>query len=82
MGVVRSMPSRAVSTSAAELGRSEGPLANMRRIRASKARGQLGLCHVGATGGVLMCWPMMATESSPKKGGLPHTISYSIAPRE
>ena len=53
----------------ADWGRSEGFLASKRRINASKERGHWALCHVGATGGVLMCWPMIDTESSPKKGG-------------
>ena len=44
-------------------------------IRASKGRGHCPLCQAGATGGVLMCCPKMATESSPRKGGLPVTIS-------
>ena len=52
-----------------------GSLANRRRIRASSGLEHSELCQVGATGGVLMCWPMMATESSPKKGGRPVTIS-------
>ena len=51
-------------------------------MSASSGLGHSFLCHVGATGGVLMCWPMMATESSPRNGGLPHTISYSMAPNE
>ena len=73
--VVRSMGSRADSASVAESGRSDGSLASKRRMRASKARGHWPLCQVGATGGVSMCWPMMATESSPRKGGRPVTIS-------
>ena len=32
-------------------------------MRASTARGTSGLCHVGATGAVLMCWEMIATPS-------------------
>ena len=36
----------------------------------------------GATGGVFRCCEMMATDSSPTKGGRPQTISYSIAPSE
>ena len=39
-----------------------------RRINASRAGGMRGLCHDGATGGVLMCWPMTATVSSPRSG--------------
>ena len=33
------------------------------------------LYSLGATGDVLMCWPMMAISSSPMNGGLPVTIS-------
>ena len=69
------MASRADNTSAADSGRSDGFLARKRRISASKDRGHSELCQVGATGGVLMCCPMIATESSPRKGGLPVTIS-------
>ena len=69
------MASRADSTSVADLGRSTGFLAKRRIIKASRARGHCPLCQVGATGWVLMCWPMMATESSPRNGGLPVTIS-------
>ncbi len=76
------MASKADSTSVADSGRSDGFLANRRIIKASNGRGHCPLCQVGATGGVLMCYPIMATESSPKKGGLPVTISYNIAPRE
>ena len=80
--VVTSIASNADNTSEADSGRSDGSLASNRRMRASKDRGHPELCHVGATGGVLMCWPMMATESSPKNGGRPVTISYNMAPRE
>ena len=73
--VVRSMAFRAESTSVAEPGRSDRFLAKRRIIKASRGRGQPALCQVGATGGVLMCWPMMATASSPRNGGLPVTIS-------
>jgi hypothetical protein len=31
---------------------------------------------------VFRCWPIIATLSSPTKGGRPQTISYSMAPRE
>ena len=78
----RSNASKAANTSVADWGRSAGSLANKRRINASNARGQSLLCQVGATGGVLMCWPMIATGSSPRNGGLPVTISWSIAPNE
>ena len=33
------------------------------------------MCHVGATGAVLMCCEMIATASSPKNGGRPVSIS-------
>jgi len=43
-------------------------------MRASNPGGRSARCQVGDTGGVLICWPMMATESSPTKGGRPVTI--------
>ena len=75
-------PSRTVRTSEAESGLSSGFFANNLNISASSALGHALLCQVGDTGGVLMCWPMMAMASSPMKGGRPVTISYIMAPRE
>ena len=85
-GASRSAPtsidSNAAMTSDAEDGLSVGPFSSSRRTSISNAGGTSGLCHVGATGGVLRCWPIMATSLSPRNGGLPVTISYSMAPRE
>ncbi len=66
---------RASGSAAALSGRSSGFFARQRRMRDSSARGTSGLCQVGATGAVLMCWEMIATASSPRKGGRPATIS-------
>ena len=52
---LRSMASRACNTSCALSGLSDGSLDRRRMISASSGLGQLPLCHVGATGGVLMC---------------------------
>ena len=53
--VDKSIDSNAVRTSDALSGLSDGSLERSRNISASKGLGQSGLCHVGATGGVLMC---------------------------
>ena len=65
----------ASSTRAALSGRSPGPSrgAAAPALRAPSA--PAGLCHVGATGAVLMCCEMMATASSPRNGGRPVSIS-------
>ena len=64
-----STASRAASTSEADAGRSAGTFASRRRISASRSGGQCSLCHEGATGGVLMCWLMIAVGSSAWNGG-------------
>ena len=54
---------------------STASFSSRRRISASRPGGQSGRCQDGATGGVFRCWPMIATRSSPTKGGRPQTIS-------
>ncbi len=55
-----------------------GSFSSRRRISASRPRGQSGRCQEGATGGVFRCWPMIATDSSPRKGGRPvsHLVEH------
>jgi hypothetical protein len=67
---------------AALSGRSARSFANKRIISESSVCGNDWLCQLSATGGVLMCCPIIAISSSPRNGGLPVTISYSIAPSE
>jgi hypothetical protein len=69
------MASSASSTARALFGRCSGFLARSFRISSSRGFAIAPLCQEGATGGVLMCWEMMATASSPSNGARPVSIS-------
>jgi hypothetical protein len=62
-------------TAEALSGRWSGDLASSRRTRSSSARGISGRWRDGATGSMFRCWLMIATASSPGKGGWPVSIS-------
>ena len=71
---------RSIASSAAQhLGGAGRALGGVLRQQPQDQRlqrlGQSGVCQDGATGGVLMCWLMIATGSSPRNGGRPVTIS-------
>ena len=66
---------RSSSTSAAFAGRAAGSFSRSRSTSVSTAIGTSLLWNRGATGGVLRCWLMTETMSSPRNGGRPHSIS-------